>query len=151
MRAISVAEFLTAIYRKSRGDLFIGGYKKGEQRVGREKEMMRELGGWGKVRFDARNEEAHKIGRFGTRMKMKSRMSSGCRAIFIFLLLRRMRARYTIMEGVEREGERERGGEERSTNAVKYHSSWCRIRFTAISFAICRSWASLRFREKLER
>lgn len=37
--------FLTAIYRKSRGDLFIGGYKKGEQRVEREKEMMRELGG----------------------------------------------------------------------------------------------------------
>lgn len=78
------------------------------------------------MRFGAQSEEAHKIGQFGTRMKMRSRMSTGCRAISLFsvFFLRHIRVIYdygTNRKGTE--GTKGQGEKGRSTNAVKYHSS----------------------------
>lgn len=107
--------------------------------------MIREFGGQGRCAFGVRNEEARKIGRFGTRMKMRSEdvkiVGQFLRFPFFFMThacdTRQWNESKENGEGggrMEREGEKER-----STSAVKYHLSWCRIRFTAISFAICRS------------
>ena len=56
---LGVAKFLTAIYKKSRRESFLLVVKKGEAAVRREKEIMRELGGWERlVRFGVRSKDS---------------------------------------------------------------------------------------------
>lgn len=107
-----VVEFLTAIYRKSHGDLFIGGYKKGGAARGTREGNDAWTRGMGKVRFGAQSEEAHKIGQFGTRMKMRSRMSTGCRAISLFsVFFYDTYVWYMTMERIEKERREQRDKE----------------------------------------
>lgn len=93
------------------------------------------------MRFGARNEEAHKNRPIRDpnedEIETVEWLSSNFFIFFFFTTHAcdiRQWKESKENGGIEREGEKER-----STNAVKYHSSGCRIRFTAISFAICRS------------
>lgn len=147
-----VVEFLTAIYRKSHGDLFIGGYKKGGAARGTREGNDAWTRGMGKVRFGAQSEEAHKIGQFGTRMKMRSRMSTGCRAIFLFSVFF---TTHTCDIWLWNESKRNGGNKE--TRREREIDKRCKVPFVMMSYSIYRdqfrdlSVVSLRFREKLER
>lgn len=110
--------------------------KKREKRAHWDTKGKGDVHGW---------KDARKVGRFGgIRMKMRRWCLSGdfFSLSFFFTTCGGVcaRARFTKTDKAKRESK----NDSRSINSVTCHSSCCRIRFTAISFAICRSWASLR-------
>lgn len=127
------------IYGKSRGDPFIDVVKRGKSahsEIQREKDAQKEM-----------YEDEKMLVKSADSAGFEWRWEDGVYRAISFLFLSFLRyvwvcvsARFTEADKAERENE----NESRSINTVTYHSSCCRIRFTAISFAICRSWASLR-------
>lgn len=92
------------------------------------------------------NKEARKIGfDSGLEWRWDRERRLFWKFLISFVFLRHTREIYEYRVGKgEKWKEKERITDWKSINIVMHHSSCRRIRFTAISFAICRSWASLR-------